>query len=453
MKKTSLFLIDLIVLYGSLALTLIIRYPENSSAQFSLHFIPFSIIFAVWLLIFYIFNLYDNDSLKNSVYFYSTLFRTIGIAFVISIAIFYLYPVRVITPKTNLLIFTAIFAGLECALRSGYNAIKEKKFKKSILIVGLNAQSLELAQFIKRNPQSGYELKYVIDISPEREKIEDDFERFGIIEGAENIENIIRTEKINTIVISPEAYRIPEIINIFYRSLEHRVSFQNLSSFYERLTNKIPLGAINQVWFLENLSEGNKRTYEIAKRVYDIFLSSALGIVTLILCPLIFLAIKLESSGPIFYRQKRLGRLGNNFEIIKFRTMDNDAEKLTGPMWAVDGDPRITRIGKFLRKSRIDELPQLWNILKGEMSFVGPRAERPEFHQKLKENIPFYEERYLIKPGLTGWAQINFRYVSSIDDTAEKLQYDLFYIKNRSLMLDLGIILKTINISLRQAGR
>ena len=133
--------------------------------------------------------------------------------------------------------------------------------------------------------------------------------------------------------------------------------------------------------------------------------------------------------------------------------MRKDAEKGTGAVWAQENDPRTTTLGKILRKSRIDELPQLWNILRGEMSFVGPRAERPEFLENLKKEVPFYEERYIIKPGLTGWAQINYRYGSSIADTAEKLQYDLYYIKNRSLILDLGIILKTINISLRQAGR
>ena len=133
--------------------------------------------------------------------------------------------------------------------------------------------------------------------------------------------------------------------------------------------------------------------------------------------------------------------------------MGKDAEKETGAVWTIDNDPRITKIGRFLRKTRLDELPQVWNILKGEMSFVGPRAERPEFHVILQKNVPFYEERYLVKPGLTGWAQINFRYGSSVEDAAEKLKYDLYYIKNRSLLLDLGIILKTTRIALKQTGR
>ena len=407
----------------------------------------------MWLLVFYIANLYDVRSLKNGIHFYTGLFQVIIIASGISIAFFYLLPIFKITPKTNLFIFILIFSGLETAIRSFFNRIAEKKFKKPILIVGLNPQTLELAHFIKRNPQSGYELISIVNIRNNTRDFDEDFKRFRIIEGIQNIDKVISDEKINTIVISPEAYQMPEIIDMFYKSLEHKVTFRNLSSFYESLTNRVPLGAINQIWFLENLSEGGKNSYETLKRFFDFIFAIILGLLSLLLYPFIILAVKINSPGPIFYRQKRLGQAWEVFEIIKFRTMDKDAEKFTGAVWTVEGDPRITKIGNFLRKTRLDELPQLWNILKGEMSFVGPRAERPEFHEKLKQAISFYEERYIIKPGLTGWAQINYRYGASVADSAEKLQYDLYYIKNRSLILDLGIILKTLNIMLRQAGR
>ncbi len=175
-----------------------------------------------------------------------------------------------------------------------------------------------------------------------------------------------------------------------------------------------------------------------------------LGAVFLALLPFIALAIKLDSAGPIFYRQKRVGRAGTAFEMYKLRTMHRNAEHSSGAVWAQENDSRVTNVGRFLRRTRLD---QLWNVLKGDMSFVGPRAERPEFHDQLKKEIPFYEERYLIKPGLTGWAQLQKSYYSSVAETAEKLQYDLYYIKNRSLLLDLGIILKTTNVALRQAGR
>lgn len=438
MQKFGLFLLDIGALYGALVITLLIRYRDNFSYQHGIHLTPFLFIFALWLLIFYITNLYDFGFLRNNLDFYSGLFRAVIAASVISVMFFYLIPVFEITPKTNLAIFIALFAGIVTGSRTLFNKANAGGFKKPLLIVGVNNQSLELAKFVEVNPQLGYELKYLMDLAKE---------------GIKNVDQIIKQEKINTVVISPETYQIPRIIDTFYRSLENKITFRNLSSFYEQMTNRVPLGAINQVWFLENLSEGSKKPYEEMKRFFDIVFSIVLGIVVLPFVPFIALAIKMSSSGKVFYRQKRVGQNGKIFEIIKFRTMRADAEEKTGAVWAQENDPRITLLGRLLRKTRIDELPQLLNILKGEMSFVGPRAERPEFHENLKNNVPFYEERYIIKPGLSGWAQINYRYSSSVADAAEKLQYDLYYIKNRSLILDLGIILKTINIALRQAGR
>ncbi len=429
---------DIIVLYGALVATLFIRYKDTFGEQYRIHLPPFLLLFLLWLLVFYIANLYDFGSLRNNLNFYSNLFRAIVMASAISIAFFYLIPAFRITPRTNLAIFVFLFSGAIIVVRAIFNKAGESGYKKPLLIVGLSPQTLELAKFIEQNPQLGYELKYILDLAKE---------------GIKNIDQIIKQEKINTVVIAPETYQVAEVVDVFYRSLENRVTFRNLSSFYEQLTSRVPLGAINQIWFLENLSEGGKKTYEEIKRFFDFIFALVLGIVTLLFIPLIALAVKMSSSGPVFYRQKRVGQNGKHFEIIKFRTMKKDAEKETGAVWAEENDPRITLLGKLLRKTRIDELPQLWNILKGEMSFVGPRAERPEFHDKLKTSVPFYEERYIIKPGLSGWAQINYRYGSSIQDAAEKLQYDLYYIKNRSLVLDLGIILKTINISLRQSGR
>ena len=438
MKKFSIFLSDIVILYVSLLLTLLIRYPDNFREQYGAHLYPFSLIFISWLLVFYIANLYEPKSLRNNINFYSALFQAISIAAVISISFFYLIPLYGITPKTNLLIFVAIFTGLEFLSRSAFNNIFQKNFKKSVLIIGTNNQSLELDLFIKETPQLGYETKSVIDITSGKLK---------------DIGQTIREEKIDTIILSPEAYQVPEIIDIFYKSLEQKVNFMNLASFYEHLTGMVPLGAINQVWFLENLSEGNKRAYEVLKRGGDMVFGSVFGTISLIAYPFIALAIKLSSPGPLFYSQNRIGQLGKTFPMMKFRTMITDAEKNTGAVWANDNDTRVTKVGRFLRRTRLDEIPQLWNIVRGDMSLVGPRAERPEFHGLLKEKVPFYEERYLIKPGLTGWAQINFRYGSSVDDAAGKLKYDLYYIKNRSLILDIGIILKTIRITLQQSGK
>src|SRR3989338_6446748 len=288
MKKFLIFLSDIVILYVSLVLTLLIRYPDNFQKQYQLHLYPFSLIFISWLLVFYIANLYEPKLLRNNIHFYSALLQTIIVVAVISVLFFYLIPLYGITPKTNLLIFVAIFTGLEFASRSIFNNILQKSFKKSILIIGTNNQSLELDLFIKENPQLGYEIKSVIDVFSDKLK---------------DIGRTIQEEKIDTIILSPEAYQVPEIINIFYKSLEHKVGFMNLASFYERLTGMVPLGAINQIWFLENLNEGNKRAYEIVKRSSDLVFAIILGLISLPFYPFIILAVKTTSKGPIFYKQ------------------------------------------------------------------------------------------------------------------------------------------------------
>ncbi|MCG2697716.1 sugar transferase, partial [Candidatus Parcubacteria bacterium] len=236
-----------------------------------------------------------------------------------------------------------------------------------------------------------------------------------------------------------------------FKCLPLKINYIGLPNFYEAITGKIPIVAINQMWFLENLSEGNKMLFDIAKRGYDIILALMILAITLPFWIIIGLLIKLESKGPIFFIQNRVGKNNKLFKIIKFRTMatvNNDFS----PTQA--NDKRITKFGSFLRETRIDEIPQMINILKGEMSFAGPRPERPELIKNLEEAIPFYKERMLVKPGITGWDQISGEYHSpSSEDTLKKLQYDLFYIKNRSIYLDLSILLKTIATVLGRAGR
>ncbi len=429
-------------------------YLRYSPAQFEryhqLHIIPFGIIFILWLLIFYIANLYEEKSFRNNLDFYTGFFQAIVIAGSISAAFFYLIPFFGITPKTNLLIFIAIFTVLEVVSRYLWHRLFETKFQKTVLIVGLNPYTIELAQFLQNNPQFGYELKYIANLEGAKDMGMTNIE---VVKNIDDMKNIVDNELVDTVVVTPEAYKYPEIIDAFYNSIVNKISFFNLVSFYEKLTGKVLLGSLNQIWFLENFGDARKKTYEILKRLFDMIFAVILGLLSLILYPFIIIAIKLGSRGPIFYKQKRVGQASKSFEIVKFRTMIQDAEKSTGAIWATDNDPRTTGIGKFLRRTRLDEFPQLWNILKGEMSFVGPRAERPEFQELLQKNVSFYEERYLIKPGLTGWAQINFHYGSSIQDAEEKLKYDLYYIKYRSLIFDLGILLKTIRIAFQQAGR
>ena len=440
MKRFLLLLGDIFIFYLALFLTLFIRYGRDLDQQIDIHLAPFTLIFFIWIIVFYIANLYELGLSKNNLGFFSTFLYSIAANFLISITFFYLIPFFGITPKTNLLIFAALIAVLGSSWRYCFNKlIAESGYKNNTLIIGANPQSQDLYDFLLANPQLGYGA-------------------LGIIDTKDNavpkiLEDLIKRKNVSTLVLSPSTYKIPQIIDVFYRLLSFKINFYNLSDFYERVTGKIPLGAIDQAWFLENLTEGSKHGYEVGKRIYDLFFSLILGAISLVLYPFLITAVKLDSPGSAFYKQLRRGKAGKTFTMLKFRTMIKDAENNSGATWALEKDPRTTRVGRFLRRSRLDELPQLWNILRGEMSFVGPRAERPEFHKELEEKIPFYDERYLIKPGLTGWAQIKFRYGASAQDAAEKLQYDLYYIKNRSFLLDLGIILKTITIILKREGR
>lgn len=436
MRKITLIFIDIALLYGSLVAMLGLRYQNNFSEEYQIHLLPFTIIFVIWLIVFYIANLYDPRTLRNSIFFYSRLFEAVIVSTVVSTSFFYLIPFFGIAPKTNLALFIIIFAALEFGIRSLFNGIVGTRFKKLTLIVGNNTQAQELATFIKENPQLGYELKEIIDANE-----------------ANRLSETIAMPNLDTVVISPDVYHVSEITEIFYNALGRRINFYSLATFYERLTGRVPMGVINQIWFLENLSEGSKQTYEILKRVGDMVFGLIFGILSLLLYPFIILVMQLDSHGPVFYTQIRIGQHGKTFKLIKFRTMIPNAEAKTGALWSPDNDTRVGKAGRFLRKTRLDEIPQFWNIVKGEMSLVGPRAERPEFHETLKKEIPFYEERYLVKPGLSGWAQINYSYGASVKDAAEKLKYDLYYIKNRSFLLDIGIVLKTIRTAISQAGK
>lgn len=260
----------------------------------------------------------------------------------------------------------------------------------------------------------------------------------------------------NDVIILNDMSKLPEEVSINILKLKlSGITVIPLSKFLEKSFDKIPIEFyedLNRLIFLDGFDRIKSKTERSIKRVFDVVFSFLLLILTSPILFLVSIAIKLDSKGPVFFKQRRTGEHNTPFMIYKFRSMYVDAEKF-GAKWAEKDDPRITRVGRFIRKTRIDELPQLINILKGEMSFVGPRPERPEFDEMLSKEIPFWMLRYLVKPGLTGWAQINYDYGASIEDSREKLKYDLFYIKNFSLYLDLKIIFKTLKVIFFGKGR
>ena len=230
------------------------------------------------------------------------------------------------------------------------------------------------------------------------------------------------------------------------------VAIEDATTFYERVAGKIPIENLKPSWMVFNTGFSVTKRALFNKRLFSLLTSSVLLIVSSPIILLLMALIKLDSKGSIFYRQERVGQDGKPFMLVKFRSMRADAEAATGPVWAQENDDRTTRVGRFMRCVRLDELPQLYNVLRGDMSMVGPRPERPHFVQQLSESIPFYPMRHIVKPGITGWAQINYGYANTHEHTVEKLQYDLFYIKNMSWVLDLLIILETAKTVLVRKG-
>jgi len=441
LKKLILLGGDIAVLYFSLYITLIIRYPGADQAKnWDAHFWPFTLIFLLWLIIFYISNLYNLNLAVNNLKFYQSTGQALAVAGLASLAFFYLTPSMGIAPKRNLLIYIVVFAVVFYLWRQFYNwSLKSYLPKRNIGIVGYNNLVAEIIDEFKNKPHLGYNLSFIADDKAEN--------------GARPIselEQLIKNNKLDTIILSYDPHQAENLRAILFDSLHRRINYVSLPNFYETITGKVPLDNLNQMWFLENLNENNKIWFDRVKIIYDFILALIIFIITLPFWIIIAVIIKLESSGPVFFIMNRAGQNNKIFKLIKFRTMREDGNDHAPTR---TNDSRITKFGGFLRKTRIDELPQVINILKGEMSFVGPRPERPELAGNLEKQIPFYSQRTLVKPGLTGSDQISGEYHSpSEKDSLKKLQYDLFYIKNRSLFLDLSIILKTIATVISRKG-
>lgn len=443
MKKTKQLTIltgDFLLLNLSLYLTLVIRYrligltEQNFSLIWQAHQQAFLLVFLLWLLCFYLNGLYWPNLLANGRHFNLVALKSMALASALSIAYFYLRPDNDITPKTNLFIFIFIFSILFFIWRRFFNLLLKSYLPKNrVLFVGHSRHFAALQEELSKNPQLGWKNEGIISL-----------------ENISQLPKIVKEKNIQTIVLGA-GLENEEAQTALFSCLDRAVNFFPFPHFYEQVSGKIPVEEISKSWFLENLSRGGKKFYYFTKKILD-FSGSLVGFsLSLPFWPLIALAIYLNDPGSVFFKQERVGRDGKIFYIYKFRSMRTENNNFT---MTTEGDSRITKVGNFLRKSRLDEIPQLINILQGEMSFIGPRPERPEFVNQLAEKIPFYKTRLLIKPGLTGWDQVSGKYHSpSFEDSLEKLQYDLFYLKHQSFYLDLVIILKTIATIISRGGR
>ncbi len=431
LKVFLFFIADVATLYVALFLTLFIRYGGQFYGEFvEAHAAPFTILFVLWIIVFYIAGLYDLRRLRNNLDFIKTLFLCLGINAAIAVSLFYIIPAFGIAPKTNLLLFLVIFAVIEIFWRRFLNrAMAFGEAPNRTLIIGDGSIATEVKHAVREHPQLGYTIKAEMDENT-------------AYATPKEIKTIAQREGVNLIVISHKLKHEPALVAVLYELFASGIVVADLVSFYELIMRKVPLLGIQESWFLENIA-GEVSFYDPLKRASEFVGALAIGVILSPFEIIIALLVAVTSRGPVIYRQVRVGEKGKEFTLYKFRTMRVDAEK-NGAQWATKNDARTTPIGGILRASHLDELPQLWNIVRGDLSFVGPRPERPEFVAKLEARIPYYEARLFIKPGVTGWAQIHHHADLTDADVIEKLQYDIYYLKNRSPILDWAIILKTI---------
>jgi len=324
-----------------------------------------------------------------------------------------------------------------------------RSFGERVLIVGTDATAQTIARQISTQDDFGYDIVGFIgdDESPVTQTVGD----WRVIGALDDIDRVVARYAVDRLIVgmSDRRGRLP--VRALLRSKLRGIRVEDVNAVYERLTGKLLVEDLRPSWLIFSDDYCASRWTRRSKRVFDILLALVVLVLSTPFLILTALAVWLESGSPILYRQERVGENGRLFTLNKFRSMRKDAEQGT-PVWAQAEDDRVTRVGRLIRKTRLDELPQLWNVLRGDMSFVGPRPERPFFVNQLAEQVPFYEQRHAVKPGITGWAQVKYRYGASFEDSLEKLRYDLYYVKHLSIPFDLTILFDTVKVVLFAKG-
>lgn len=424
----AVILPDALLLYVSLWVAIAIRYGGGLSyGQTVAHYRAFSVLFIFWLVVFFIHGLFEITAFRRYSSLVFNLVSAMAVNLGLAIIYFYFQPNLILTPRRFLLIQVGVAFAFLLLWHLLVKYFLKNRSIESVYVFSFNNELKELEDAIRDHSYLGFKVL-----------------------GHLNEQNLDATEfaKSSSIILPDNLNLRPEFAEKFYRLRTLGVGFYNHKDFYEQLLRRVYLSQINELWFLENVDYQEKRFYNLVKRATDIFISIIGFVGFLISFPFCAAAIVFTSPGPVLFVQERVGKKGRLFKVYKYRTMSG------GPTntWTSVNDPRITKVGKFLRKSRIDEWPQFINLLLGNMSLVGPRPEQPHIVEEMKEKIPFYDERHLVKPGLTGWAQLNI-YAATVEESRTKLQYDLYYIKRRSFLFDLEIILKTVYYIFTWRGR
>jgi len=400
---------------------------------------------------FYLFDLYDFIVMHDRRELVLRLIQALGLAWIALAFAFYAFPQLMLGRGISL-----IALPLALTLMVGWRVsihwlLGHPDFGEKILIVGSGELAVEVAREMLNRPDAGYRIAGFVGTDPQM--LGKSLINPRMIGLTSELHEVVKRENIDRIVVAMGERRgqLPTA-ELLQLSLTGKVNIEEGASFYERVTGRVSLSMIRPSWLIFSSRGRQTRISGVARNIVHRIVALIGGLLSLPIALVTAVLIKLESSGGVFYKQERVGKNGVSFMVMKFRSMRSDAET-AGPVWASQDDDRTTRVGRFIRKTRIDEIPQFWNILRGEMDFVGPRPERPHFVSQLAEEIPYYEQRHLIAPGLTGWAQIKYPYGASIEDARQKLQYDLYYIKNQSLMLDATILFETVKIILFGRGR
>lgn len=444
-RTLILLLGEALIVWTSFLLAAVLELREDSYLVLNYEggYLKLFVVTGLVLLCSHWFDLYDTARLNTKGELYFRLLMVPGLLAFALAGVSYLRPDLLLgggSSALGLLIVTFALFGW----RIGYGWLVQLPILvERVYVLGTGERAQRVVQGLRKDPEIG------VEVASWTGKLEGAVTRESV---AAHLMEVVKKQKIHRVIVAMPDRRGTIPMQELLQLRMQGVKIEEAATWLEKISGKIEVENLYPSWLV--FSQGFRRSapFMVIRRMISIGISLVGLILAAPLIPLIMLAIRLESPGPVFYTQTRVGKGGRVFKVVKFRTMRQDAEAANGPQWAGDGDPRVTRVGKFLRSSRLDEIPQLWCVLKGDMAFVGPRPERPEFIDWLSTEIPYYGVRHMVRPGLTGWAQVKYKYGSTIEDAREKLQYDLYYIKNASIGFDLLIMFLTVKIVLLRRG-
>jgi sugar transferase (PEP-CTERM system associated) len=449
-RQAGLIVCETIIILTAVYLAAFIRFGDREFAFIQEDLPKALIITVVTQLCLYFADLYDFRVITDRRELFVQSVQALGAASLLLAGIYFWFPEMVVGrgvfALTAVMVVSAVF-GWRLVFEWASRTLAPRQ---RLLVVGTTDAAARLGRELHRRADLGVEIVGFID--PDPSKLGTPVFNPGVIGTIEDIPAIVRARNVDRVVVSLSDARGKLPMDKLLDMRLQGVRFEHLATVYEKYTGKIAVDDLRPSWLIFSEGFRKSRLQDLLKRALDVTFAAVSLVVALPLMALIALAVRLSSPGPVFYHQERVGQHGRVFVLHKFRSMYMDAERESGAVWAKAGDTRVTGVGRFLRRTRLDELPQLWNVLCGHMSIVGPRPERPEFVTALTKQIPYYGQRHVVRPGLTGWAQVRYTYGASVEDALMKLQYDLYYIKHRSLAFDIFIMLKTVKTVLMRKG-